>query len=69
MQQASLIGCILTTGISLSLASNNLGSINSLQIGMREEEMVYQNKDPMEIEEPSPPHSGEGQEAQGNVHP
>jgi hypothetical protein len=42
---------------SLSLASNNLGS--GLQ-GIREEDTVNQNRDPMDIEEPNPPHSDTG---------
>jgi hypothetical protein len=45
---------------SLSLTSNNPGSGNSLQVGIREEEIFCQKKDPMEIEEPIPPHSEEG---------
>jgi uncharacterized membrane protein len=32
--------------------------------GMREEEIVSQIKDPMNIKEQSPPHSGVGKEAQ-----
>jgi len=51
------------------VASNNLGSINSLQVGMREEETICYIIDPMEIEEPIPPHLKEGQGAQGNFHP
>jgi hypothetical protein len=45
----------------LSLTSNNHGSRNSLQAGLVEDETIYQNHDPMEIEEPSSPHSREGQ--------
>jgi hypothetical protein len=44
---------------TLSLASNNLGS--GIQ-GTREDETVIQNRDPMEIEEPNPPHLDGGEE-------
>jgi hypothetical protein len=52
----------------LSLASNNHGTGNSLQGGLVEDKIVYHNRDPMEIEEPRFPHSGEGHEAHDNVH-
>jgi hypothetical protein len=49
---------------SLSLASNNLGS--GLH-GLREEKIVSQNRDPIDIEEPNPPHLDGGEEEQGSV--
>jgi hypothetical protein len=54
---------------SLSLASNNHGSWNSLQEGVHEEETVGQAHNPMEVEEIGSPHSAEGQVVQDGAPP
>jgi hypothetical protein len=53
---------------SLSFVSNNHGTENSNQTRIIEDGIVHQIQDHMDIEGPSSPHSGEGQEEQGNVH-
>jgi hypothetical protein len=47
---------------SLSLTSNNKDPTNSAQVELKEEEMVHQLKEPMDIKQQHSPLSNVGQE-------
>jgi hypothetical protein len=54
---------------SLSLASNNHGSMNLLHEDQCEEDTMGQDLVPMEVEDIGSPHSSEGQEVQDSCPP
>lgn len=51
-----------------STASNNRATDNSVHTGLKEDEIVHQVKDPMEIETQNSPHTDEGQDEVDILH-